>query len=436
MPIPTPQERLGQLIDERYRLESLLSTGGMGVLFRGLDVTNGTPVAVKTLKPAFALEPERVARFLRETSIAERVRHPNVARMLGASSDDSGAPFLILELLEGHTLEHELERRGTLPLVDVIAIVLPIMCALEAAHGLGVIHRDVKPSNIFLSATGPKLLDFGIAKSSDAAFETQTGVFVGSPGYVAPEQALYAECSPQTDVWAMGAVLYRCLTGYAPHTEVGDSDLFGRLVRDPVPPLTAAGVSKRACATIERALARDPHRRYPSMQGFARALEALVQEEPCADTCDLPRPQPSAAVASLSTIDSSASRRWRPRVKGALVTATLIGISGSAGSSETRGSTVASATVAPARVAVDMNRSLDPQPLAPFDERVLLRVQPDPEPMHEPARRPTAHAVRAAHRAVKVEAAANTPPLRPAANLPTAPIEHEATSGLPVVTQW
>ena len=353
MPIPTPQERLGQLINGRYRLESLLSTGGMGVVFRGFDERDQTAVAVKTLKPAYALEPERVARFLREIRITERVKHSNIARTLDASNDDTGAPFLILELLDGRTLQHELAQRGTMPLDEAVAIALPIMRALSAAHALGVIHRDVKPSNIFLS-TGrdgccePKLLDFGIAKSDDANFETQTGMFVGSPGYVAPEQAQYAECSPETDVWAMGAVLYRCLTGYAPHTEAGDSDVFSRLIRDPVPPLRAAGVSRRACASIERALARDPSQRYASMTAFAEAMEEFAGSEPCADTAELAlvigTSLPMAEKTRRSERQPLPARGWRPGLKSALLAAACSFAALPTGSSATRERAPAGAT--------------------------------------------------------------------------------------------
>ncbi|HEX4351881.1 MAG TPA: serine/threonine-protein kinase [Polyangiales bacterium] len=225
MPILTPEERLGECVADRYRLDSLLCAGGMGVLFRGRDLQEERDVAIKMVKPAHAIEPDRVARFLRETAIARRVVHPHIARTFDAWTDACGVPFLIMELLEGRTLACELDQHGVLTLPQALAIILPIVHALEAAHTLGVIHRDVKPSNIFLcgrpdETITPKLLDFGIAKSNEVPFETQTGMLLGTPGYIAPEQAQFGDCSELTDVWAVGAVLHRCLTGHAPHASV------------------------------------------------------------------------------------------------------------------------------------------------------------------------------------------------------------------------
>ena len=278
MPILTPEERFGQRVAERYLLQEVLSTGGMGVLFRALDEATGERVAVKMLKPEYALEPNRVARFVRETRIAAELRHPNLVTMLEVWTDEAAVPFLIMELLEGRSLAQELDARGVLPLDEALSIALPIIDALAAAHAVGIIHRDIKPSNIFLYRDGagrtvPKLLDFGIAKWQDD-FETQTGFVLGTPGYMAPEQAMLGECSPATDVWGVGAVLYRCLTGRPPHASESVAELLRKLVREPVPPLVEVGLSKPVCATIDRALVRDPHRRYASMHAFGRALAA------------------------------------------------------------------------------------------------------------------------------------------------------------------
>jgi serine/threonine-protein kinase len=283
MPILTPEERFGQRVAARYRLQEVLSTGGMGVLFRALDEATGEQVAVKMLKPEYALEPDRVARFVRETRIAGELRHPNLVTVIEVWSDETAVPFLIMELLEGRSLAQELDARRVLSYDEALAIALPIIDALAAAHAVGIIHRDIKPSNIYLCRDGagelvPKLLDFGIAKCQDD-FDTQTGFVLGTPGYMAPEQALLGECSPATDVWGVGAVLYRCLTGHPPHASDSVAELLRKLVRDPVPPLVEVGLSKPARATIDRALARDPHRRYVSMQAFGRALAATSARE-------------------------------------------------------------------------------------------------------------------------------------------------------------
>jgi serine/threonine protein kinase len=284
----TPEERLGQRIADRYRLDAILSTGGMGILFEGLDETSDRRVAVKMLKPAYSFEPGWVARFLRETRIAFQLHHPNVATVLDVWADETGVPFLIMELLNGRSLAKELEARGTLPMGEALAIVLPVAHALAAAHAMGILHRDIKPGNIFLcrdpagescaspssKAIVPKLLDFGIAKSAGKNFETETGILLGTPGYMAPEQAQHGQCGPFTDIWGVAAVLYRCLTGQPPHAGNSIPEVLRRLVSEPVAPVAATGVSKAVCATLDRALARAPHRRYPNMRAFAQALES------------------------------------------------------------------------------------------------------------------------------------------------------------------
>src|SRR5258708_3974881 len=157
------------------------------------------------LKPAYALEPDRVARFVRETGIATRLRHPNIATVLDIGSIEGGTPFLVMELLQGRSLAEELERRHVVPIDEAVAIALPIANALAAAHAMNILHRDVKPGNIFLTkdAAGevvPKLLDFGIATSPEDDFATQTGHVLATTGHMAPEQSKHGDCGPSPDV--------------------------------------------------------------------------------------------------------------------------------------------------------------------------------------------------------------------------------------------
>jgi eukaryotic-like serine/threonine-protein kinase len=430
MPILTPEERLGQTIAERYRLDSQLCAGGMGVLFRARDTRDACDVAVKMLKPSHACEPDRVARFLRETMIARRVVHPNVARTLDVWTDPAGVPFLIMELLEGRTLACELERVGTLPLAKTLAIMGPIARALQAVHGLGVIHRDVKPSNIFLcsepdGSTLPKLLDFGIAKSPECPFETQTGMLLGTPGYIAPEQAQFGHASELTDVWAVGAVLYRCLTGHAPHAGSGMADTFSKLIHTPVPPLAAAGVSKRAAATIDRALALDPHRRYPSMKAFGRAL-AELEEDRGLDTRDL--------ATSAAQLWAAAPRKTgRPSALAAALSLSLLAFA-----PESAGSTDRSAFARPSA------------PPTPLQAPNFALVEVPPPVLAAAAAESTAAAAAESTAAAAESTAAVEPtaPRRPqrnrvayrqppsaAADKPRA-VEREATTGLPVAVEW
>lgn len=444
MPILTPEERLGQILAGRYRLEALLSTGGMGILFRACDTACGVDVAVKMLKPTHAIEPERVARFAREMRIARQIAHPYVARTLDAF-DEHGVACLVLELLEGRTLAQELTQRGVLPVEETLAIVLPVVRALEAAHGLGIVHRDVKPSNVFLcrDATGrvtPKLIDFGIAKDQGGGFDTETGVLIGTPGYMAPEQLQYGECSTFTDIWGVGAVLHRCLTGHPPHGRSDAAVLLQKVVCKAVPPLAVPGVSRRLCATIDRALARDPHRRYPSMQALGRALapHASAHDGSMPDAEHTTEAEPLAAQHPYLEAPSE-RRRMRPPVF-ALAAAFVICVFAAAaphGATPHRHEPIASA--APARAA-----ALRATERAP--DRTVVAPQATAQPAHptELVPEPAATAVNAARsNASKPRKRARTGAMPPPSAAPrraappdTGSIEREPATGLPVATEW
>lgn len=313
MPILTAEERLGTTLVGRYRLDTVLGTGGMGILFLAVDTSSGARVAVKMLRPEHAANRDRVARFVRETKIAGTLQHPNVAKVLDAGVEDTSAPYLVMELLNGRSFEDELTERGTIPYAEALGIVLPIARALSVAHARGVIHRDLKPSNIFLcrgsdGSVVPKLLDFGIAKSDANDFETQTGLVVGSPSYMAPEQASDGECGAYTDIWGIAAVLYRAVTGKAPHAAESVHEMLARRVREPASPLVVPGVKKSVSAVVDRALERDPERRHRTMRAFIDALEGASTpdgesshdetQELFAARVDVPRPaaEPSSDV--------------------------------------------------------------------------------------------------------------------------------------------
>jgi hypothetical protein len=506
MPILTPSDYLGQVVAQRYRLDRVLSSGGMGVLFRAFDETMQRDVAVKMLKPSHALDADRVARFVRETRIASLVEHPNIARALDVWTEADAAPVLVMELLEGHTLARELELRGVLSLDDTLAIALPIMRALQAVHARGIVHRDLKPSNIFLArgpdaAVTPKLLDFGIAKSPEDVFETQTGVLVGTPGYIAPEQAQSGDASNLTDVWGMAAVLYRCLAGRAPHSGQSAAELLSKLLREPAPPLRAAGVSKRAGATIDRALARSPERRYASIELFARALIECTSAESGTGTRARPRPAYASHARSMlgraqpmffGACALSASLAFAPASAGSPAPAPGAALAQRAASERggdranesevapDRGlgeiSSKASATAAGEPRAMEARQSTRPVsagapgrlsrlPLTAADAPLeAAKIAPPAQPLQpftaaslpleaakaaQPARRfvITGLPLRAAAPALSTRpfsASGRTAPLEPpptAAELgrslaPSRLVEHEATTGLPVATEW
>jgi len=454
MPILTPEERFGQLVAARYRLQEVLSTGGMGVLFRAVDEQSGQHVAVKMLKPVYALEPDRVARFTRETRIAAELRHPNLVAVLDVWTDETGVPFLIMELLEGCSLAQELEVRGKLPFDEAVAIARPIIDALAAAHAVGVIHRDIKPSNIFLCSDRegrlvPKLLDFGIAKCRQDDFDTQTGLVLGTPGYMAPEQALLGECSVASDVWGLGAVLHHCVSGHPPHASDSMADLLRKLVREPVPPLVGLELSKPARATIDRALMRDPHRRYATMRAFGQALTAALGHECQDSTFTEARNDDTQAelVAERESQPTSPPRGFPQQV--ALVAAGVLVVLLLAWTLEPH----SAGDIRPLARAEAQSASLDvPQPNAALDatptffaasaetslERSSSLTAAAPAALVEQAtvieaaKQPARRALRHLARAASAPRSRTVPSAAASKNL----AEPEATTGLPVATEW
>ena len=451
MPILTAEERVGQRVGDRYRLNGILSAGGMGVLFHGTDEREERDVAVKMLKPDYLLEPERVARFVRETKIAAGLRHPNVARVLDVVVDAAGVPFLVMELLHGHSLQQELEARHVLPADVALSIVLPVAEALASAHAAGIVHRDVKPANIFLSrdASGeivPKLLDFGIAKPIEDEFETQSGLVLGTPGYMAPEQAQRGECGPFTDIWATGAVLYRCLAGKTPHSGSTLAEIVVKLVQEPVPALSAPDVNRSLAASIDRALALDPQRRYASMTAFVQALRSAARLDAESSTDVLPAfaaPAPASAVRERTRARDSADARSLARVSVAAAPSLLRALG-----------MVALGFVAALLVTAWLAPSSSEVPPLVEPARPAAVVQ-TPLPA-EGALTHTASARTGARAVERAEAGASSPATgsrsvgvarssspRPRPRSSAAPpasrrvgVEREKTTGLPVATEW
>ncbi|MBX3232290.1 MAG: serine/threonine protein kinase [Labilithrix sp.] len=226
--------RAGDVLGGRYRLERQLGEGGIGVVWAAEQMTTGKKVAIKLLKE----EPHAdVSRFLREARIVSGLSHPNVVQVFDFWDGREGTPvFMVMELLAGESLADRLRRAGRLAAAETAEIALPIVRALEAAHAAGVVHRDLKPDNVFLAAAGAsfvvKVLDFGIAKPTAAAIDqtqlTRTGTVLGTPRYMSPEQVYgEADVDARSDVWSLGCLLYECLVGMTPF----DGDNYGQIFR-------------------------------------------------------------------------------------------------------------------------------------------------------------------------------------------------------------
>jgi serine/threonine protein kinase len=241
----------GRVVANRYRLQHIVGQGGLGVVWAGIDVANGLPVALKFMTGPSALDAVWHKRFYREARAAMAVKHPNVVRIHEIVRDDDGAPVMVMDLLVGESLDARLAREVALPIRTFAPIFLPVISAIGTAHSIGVIHRDLKPANIFLESTSggginPRVLDFGIAKltategdAANTAALTSTGSSMGTPLYMAPEQFLgKKDLDHRADVWALGVIIYQSLSGHRPVEGETILQIFHSTVSGSVRPLS------------------------------------------------------------------------------------------------------------------------------------------------------------------------------------------------------
>ena len=269
---------IGRLIGGRYRVIAPLGEGGMATLWRAMDEQLDREVAVKLLRPQFGNDPGFAARFKQEARSAGSLSHPNIVSVYDYGTDaETGGQFIVMQLIDGDDLAALLRQRGHLETDDAVRIAIGVASALEAAHRRGIVHRDVKPGNILIDHD-VKVTDFGIARAVAEASMTVTGTTLGSVHYFSPEQARGDEVTGQSDVYALGIVLYEMLTGIRPFE--GDSAAgvaLKRLTEDPLPPTAHGAVPPGLSAIVMRALERDPANRYPDAGAFAEALRVWRQ---------------------------------------------------------------------------------------------------------------------------------------------------------------
>ena len=274
----TPGDRIGTNLE----LLRPAASGGMGAVWVARHHGLETEVAVKVLHADVALNPAAVERFRREAALAANVKSPHIVQQLDVGVTELGAPYIVMELLNGEDLQVRLERERTLAPADIGEIVRHSCRALEAAHTAGVIHRDIKPGNLFLvenaGAIFVKVLDFGIAKTIEplAAALTQEGMSIGTPAYMSPEQ-LFAKPSidGRSDLWSLAAVAYEGLTGSVPFAgdslaALGVSISLGAVPR---PSVRAPSLGTAYDAWFMRAFAQNPDDRFPNARAFADAFE-------------------------------------------------------------------------------------------------------------------------------------------------------------------
>ncbi|MDQ7911022.1 protein kinase [Phytohabitans sp. ZYX-F-186] len=284
--------RSGVSLDDRYRLEERVATGGMGDVWRATDLTLGRTVAVKVLLPSLSADPGFGARFLAESRMLAAVRHPGVVQVYDRGDcelpDGGRATYLVMEFVDGEPLSARLDREERLPAAEAMRIVAEAARALDAVHAGGIVHRDVKPSNLLLRPDGSVvLLDFGVARSTAVTSVTGTNAGVlGTALYMAPEQARRQSLSPATDVYALGAVAYHALAGHPPF--MGDNPVAVAMMHlDTPPPDLPVDVPPAVRAVVLRALEKDPAERYRSGASLAAAALSAVGAGPLATTAEM-----------------------------------------------------------------------------------------------------------------------------------------------------
>ncbi|MBV9211764.1 MAG: protein kinase, partial [Acidobacteria bacterium] len=283
---------IGLTLDDKYRLDERLGEGGMGTVYRGTHLLIDRPVAVKVLNSRFVEDGAAQERFRREARAAGRLRHTNAVAVTDFGRTADGLFYIVMELLEGRSLRDVLAREAPLDTARAVALMLQISAAVAAAHEEGVIHRDLKPGNIFVvqrphAPTIIKVLDFGIAKLASEAGDgmdqkplTQTGVMIGTPRYMSPEQCDGAELTPAADVYSLGIILYEMLTGTTPFT--GPTPLSVALKHSSELPRAPREFVSTIPAELEKlvlhALEKKPEARPPDAGAFRRELYATAQQ--------------------------------------------------------------------------------------------------------------------------------------------------------------
>ncbi len=281
MPILTEDERIGTQLGERYALKGILGRGGMGVVYDAEHTYTGRRVAVKLLRPEVSEDPKRAERLTREARAAAALDHPGIVDVLDMGEVD-GCLYLALEHLDGRDLEAELSERGTLGASEAVDVVVAVLDALAVAHAAGIVHRDIKPSNVFLARRGgeviPKVLDFGIARSTEADGMTTTGTLVGTPWYMSPEAAAGdEELGPDVDVWAAAVVLYECLSGKRPFEGKSATGVLMNVLRKDAEPLVLEDAPAVA-RVVNRALSKGKGRIRDAAE-LARELRDAVRSD-------------------------------------------------------------------------------------------------------------------------------------------------------------
>ncbi len=315
---------VGSVIAGNYHIEKKLGEGGMGAVYLGQHVKMGRKSAIKVMTQSMAHDPDAIARFNREATNAARINHPNVCAIYDFGETPDGLIYLAMEFIEGESLSDVLEREGALPARRAATIFQQAADALQAAHDLGIVHRDLKPDNIMITkrragADVVKVVDFGIAKAvggEEGQKVTKTGLVVGTPEYMSPEQLAGDKLDGRSDIYSLALVLYRMLTGTLPFQADSAQEVMIKRLTDQPLPLNAAGSGTtfpdQLQAVMERALHRMPGERYASAAEMARDVTSAVGGMAAAPAVDT-----EGATQTISATPATGGTVPMTRVAGA-----------------------------------------------------------------------------------------------------------------------
>jgi serine/threonine-protein kinase len=344
----------GTVVGGKYQVERVLGRGGMGVVVSAVHLQLGERVALKFLLGAMAKQPEYVERFLREARAAVRIKSEHVARVLDVGTLPDGEPFMVMELLVGQDLHKVSHRRGPLPVNDAVEYVFQACSAIAEAHRLGIVHRDLKPGNLFLTSRSDgselvKVLDFGIAKSTDSTDQalTATGDVLGSPLYMSPEHIRDARhVDGRSDIWALGNILYTLLAGRPAFVAPSSAGTLAKIIADPVPPLssTRPDIAPELEAIVSTCLEKAPERRFQHVEDLTTALSNWRRAAsqcppgnggaPSSSIAGDPRQEERPlAAAEVTATGAAVTGHWRPpsRTRLAFRIGALVALAAGAG---------------------------------------------------------------------------------------------------------
>jgi serine/threonine-protein kinase len=280
-----PQDPLlGKVLADRFEMLDRIGEGGMGVVYRARQISVDRTVAIKVLNAQVAQDPQWVGRFINEAKACSKLQHPNTVRLIDFGQTRDGLLFMAMEFLDGMAISSAITRYGRFQPARVLKIISQCCQSLAEAHNLGIIHRDIKPDNLFLVTLGGqpdfvKVLDFSVAKlkqQSGSAMQTQAGVVFGTPNYMSPEQGRGLPLDARSDIYALGIVAYEMLMGRPPFSSQNPMEVLAMHVRTPVPPLV--GIPDRVAQIVMRALSKDPAHRQQTVEQLHNECQSVLAE--------------------------------------------------------------------------------------------------------------------------------------------------------------